>query len=200
MNKITVSKFIIRVAYFSFVILFVNANADAGVLFRNRQQVIRTYQPGFRQLQYNVRTSTAVMRSTQPRNITQGKDFGGVSDQMKLVKARYKYETNLAKWEDKREKQQKALDKKKKDIAAKQAKLRARQLERLRKEQQADQSRVQLTSSFPFGNNSSAISSNSNSRGSLLAPSNNASNAGAKKKGFWSSLIQAIFGKKPENP
>lgn len=173
---------------FSFLILvFLNDTAHAGVLFRNRWVVIQTFRPAFRQQQYVVRSSTAVMRATAPR--LNHPNYGGVSDQLKLIKARYKYEDNLAKWENKKQQLTAKRIQKEKKLAEREAQRKAREIERLKRKQKAEESKIQMAS----GGSGKITSQSATSRGSLASGSNQ---AGAQKKGFWSTLFQTIFGKK----
>lgn len=175
---------------FLLTITCINDSAQAGVLFRNRWQVIQTYRPAFRQQQYLVRSSTAVMRSTAPR--LNYKDYGGVSSQLSLIRARYNYEDRLAKWENKKQQQIAKRIQRQKQLAEREAQRRAREQERLKRRQKAEQAKVQLAS----GSSGNITSQSASSRGSLAAPSQ----TGAQKKGFWNTLMQAIFGKKPNTP
>jgi len=164
------------------------SDANAGILFNNRRQVIRTVQPRFSQQFYNVRTSSAVMQSTNPN--LNARSWGGVTDQLKLIKTRYKYDLAVAKWDQKRQQQLEKQLKKKKDFEAREAKRKQREAIRLKKQKEKDDAKVQSV----FGQRTQVTSAaNNSSRGSLGSTS---PQQAGKKKGFWQSLLQAFFGNK----
>ena len=177
---------ILTILFFIVVTCSLENSANAGILFGNRRQVIRTTQPQFRQQNYNVRTSTAVLRSTNPRLGSTG--FGGVSDQMRLIKARYKYDVALAKWDQKKRDLIAKRLKKERELAIKESKRRELEVQRLKKQQEKDQSKI----NFGFGSSQLTAASSSSSRGALGMGNSPV----GKKKGFWASLMQAIFGRK----
>ncbi len=169
-------------------------NAEAGVLFRNKYQVIRTYQPNFRRQQYNVRLSTAVLKATNPRLNFSGGDFGGVSSQLKLIKARNKYDEKLTKWENKRDQLRAKKVEKERQMAKRDAQRKAREADRLKRKKAREAKKIQSVSQANNAQIASNASSNPSSRGSLGTQSSG-NQSTAKKKGFWSSLLQAFFGR-----
>lgn len=170
------------------VVLTLEQSVSAGILFNNKNQVIRTSRPTFRQQNYNVRKSTAVMNATSTRLV--GRDYGGVSSQMKLIKARYKYDVKLAKWEEKRQQQIAKQLQKKRLNDQKEAQRKAREAERIRKKKERDAAKIKAAND---SNQQMASASQSSSRGAF-----GIFNSQGKKKGFWSSIMQALFGKKGE--
>ncbi len=168
-------------------ILYVK-DSNAGVLFRNNRNVIRIGGVQSNMQQYVVRRSTQIMRRSGGNNL-KARPLGGVPATMKLVVANHKYEQKLAKWEDKKYKENLKLAKKKEALEKKEAKRRELEAKRNGKKGLPD---TQLASNNSSGSITSAASK-AGSRGALGTSTTQTS--GAPKKGFWASLLQAIFGK-----
>ncbi len=192
-NQIFNCLFLFLVTLLTIEVSCVN-DADAGVLFRNKYQVIRTYQPSFRRQQYNVRLSTAVLKATNPKLNYSGGDFGGVSSQIKLITARNKYDEKLNKWETKRDQLIAKKVEKERQMAKRDAQRKAREADRLKRKREREAKKIQSSSQSNNPQMVSNASSNPSSRGSLGA-SSTSNQPNVKKKGFWSSLLQAFFGR-----
>ncbi len=164
--------------------------AEAGVLFRNRRNVIRTTQPRFQKQNYKVIRSTAVMKATQG-GIFKARAYGGVTSTMKLVKANVKYEEKLAKWELKRFKANKKLEDKRRKIKEKEARQREKEYARKKKSSNTTTAKSLLASV----SGSDKISNQPAARGAL-GPVGNQPNSSNPKQGFWASLWQALLGKR----
>ena len=128
------------------------------------------------------------MRRSGGNNL-KARPFGGVPATMKLVVSNHKYEQKLAKWEDKKYKENLKLAKKKEALEEKENKRRALEAKRNSKKGLPE---TQLASNNSSGKITSAASK-AGSRGALGTTATQGT--GAPKKGFWASLLQAIFGK-----
>ncbi|HMO16582.1 MAG TPA: hypothetical protein PKA63_02140 [Oligoflexia bacterium] len=177
------------------------SRAEAGVLFRNRQMVIRTFVPQFQTQNYRVSKSTVALRKTSAP--VTARPIGTVDQHMKLISSYNKYEQKLYKWETKQAKIAQKNAEKRRKLAEKEQVRKKRQAERLRREHERKQRKMELAAakqqqgaSLPAASVSSA-SSSSASRGALgtggLLGSGQANPE--KKKGFWASLFQSLFGR-----
>jgi hypothetical protein len=188
----------ILIFLFSFFIaeFFLVAEASAGVLFRNRNQVIRTAMPMVQQ-NYTVRRSTVALRSTSGSISPQ--TIGTVDDQAKLISRHYKYQNRLQKWENK----QASLAKKKREkelrLEEKEQKRRVRELQRLRKKQERDANQRAKQLEATKGQGASTVTSPATSPGSRGALSSGSSSgasqttASGSGKGFWKKTARITF-------
>jgi len=197
MKKVLTSyiTFIFAFTSFTFVEFAFLDTANAGVLFRNRQQVIRTAAPAFRQQNYMVDRSTVALRRTSAP--VTARPIGTVDNQIRLMKTYHKYEQRLHKWEVKQSALAKKRNDRRKMMAEREAKRRTREAQRIQRKQEKaakiqDATNAQQASTF--------ISTNPTSRGALGpttgSPGSPVSTTGKKReKGFWSSLFSSLFSK-----
>jgi signal transduction histidine kinase len=194
-STILIFLFSLFVAEFSLI-----GEASAGVLFRNRNQVIRTAMPMVQQ-NYTVRRSTVALRRTSGSISPQ--PIGTVDDQARLISRHYKYQNSLQKWENK----QASLAKKKREkelrLAEKEQKRRAREIQRLRKKQEREENQRAKQLAATKGQGTSAVTSPAASPGSRGALTSGSSGPGASQttasgsgKGFWRKLLESLFGTK----
>lgn len=176
-------------------ITFVN-EAEAGVLFRNRRQVIRTSAPQFQQQNYRVSKSTVALRRTA--GSINPHPIGTVDDQAKLIRSYYKYEERLAKWEDKKAKVAKKKRDKELKLAQKEQQRRAKEIARLRKKQEREQKiqdrKLAAAQQQSQQGSISSPASNPGSRGALTATGTAQQGQNQPQKSFWSKLLDALFG------
>ncbi len=164
--------------------------AEAGVLFRNRRNVIRTSQPRFQRQNYKVKSSTSVMKSTSG-GIFRARAFGGVPSTMKLIRASLKYEDNLAKWELKKFKTNQKLEEKRRKIKEKESRQREKEYARQSKAKESGSKSLLAAVTGSGGQ----ISNKPAARGALGTPAAKQTTPG-QKKGFWASLWEALLGKR----
>lgn len=191
--------FLLAFTSFSIVEFALLDTAAAGVLFRNRQQVIRAAVPAFRQQNYRVDRSTVALRRTSTS--VSARPIGTVQNQMKLISTYNKYEQNLYKWEKKKSAAAKKRNDRRKAMEERQAKRQAREAQRIQRQQERA-AKVQTASNTPSTTQQAApaISTNPTSRGALGPTSGTSSPQVAptgkkREKGFWSSLFASLFSK-----
>ena len=164
--------------------------AEAGVLFNNRRNIIRTSQPRFQRQNYKVRSSTSVMKATSGR-IFRARAYGGVADTMKLVRAQLKYEDKLAKYELKQFKANEKLEEKRRKIKIKESRQREKEFARLKKAKESSSKSLLAAVTGSGGQ----ITNKPAARGALGTPVAKQTNP-AQKKGFLASLWEALLGKR----
>lgn len=167
-------------------------SAQAGILFNNKRQVIRTSHPRLQNQNYKVKRSTTIMRATQGR-IFRAREYGGVKDTMKLVRANLKYEDKLYKWNLKNFKAQQKLEEKRRKMIEKESRRKAKEAARLKKAK--ERSSKSLLASVAGGGSDSQISKKPDARGAL-GTNNTQANKPPQKKSFWALLGEALFGKR----
>ena len=168
-------------------------SAEAGILFRNKRNVIRTSQPRFQSQQYKVKRSTAIQRATSGR-IFRAREYGGVKDTMKLVRANLKYEEKLTKWNLKNFKANKKLEEKRRKILEKESRRKEKEAARLKKAKERSNKSLLASVAGTDGQ----ISKKADARGALGTNSNSATptTKTPQKKGFFALLGEALFGKR----
>ncbi len=194
------SVFTLLAAYICFCLFdcaFISS-AEAGVLFRNRRQVIRTTAPQFQQQNYRVDKSTVALRRTS--GPISSRPIGTVEDQTRLIRTYYKYEQRVEKWENNKSRAAKKQREKQRKLAEKEQKRKAKEIARLRKKHEYEQRKkarqMELASQKQQGGSSATITSpasNPGSRGALSGTGTSASSQ-VSGKGFWRKLLDTLFG------
>ncbi len=199
-NKILLQT-ILGIFSFLLVDLTFLSDASAGILFRNRRQVIRTTAPQFQQQNYQVTRSTVALRRTSGPITSQ--PIGTVDNHAKLIRNYNRYEERLAKWEQKQAKNLQKRKEKERRLSEKEQKRRAREITRLKKKQEfeARKNAKQLDRSQTSTAQALVTSpaSSPSSRGALSGGSSSQLSGAQKSsngKGFWRRLLDALFGTK----